>query len=68
MGHYKESESLFDVSPYGCAFNQTRQHHSQACVDLTNTPFVLNCEFDTFGQFTLKKVMTSTEKMIDIHA
>jgi hypothetical protein len=60
--------SIFDVSPYGCAFNQTTQHLSQACVDLTNTPFELSCSFGVFGDFSRRIVNTESEKMIEFYA
>ena len=54
----------FDVSAYGCAFNNNTSDYSCACIDLKKTPFSLATSFETFGWLGNSKQPKKTDQMV----
>ena len=51
MTSTSQNESLWDASPFGCAYASKIDKLSELKIDMRSTPFTLDQTFDKFGDF-----------------
>ena len=51
MTSSSQKESLWDASPFGCAYASKIDKLSELKIDMRNTPFTLDQTFDKYGDF-----------------